>query len=519
MEILVITGPPYSGKGTQCGILKSQVGYEHISTGDRIRQEKEEQTSIGRLMSEYEEKGDLVPDYIMKDLLGQIIDENLDKEGIILDGYPRTIPQVDTLIDLVESKNLRIEKIINIEVPKEELLERAGKRAETSDRVDDKNVDTHLKRIQVFEASTRPAIEYMKTKLDVLTFDGMGSIEEVTQRIKSSLFPEETVQPVSTWEQNRLDLSPVQDAVQEIRAEVSKVIIGQGEMLDLLLAGLFVGGHILLEGVPGIAKTLIAKLLAQTISADFTRIQFTPDLMPSDVVGTTIYNLNTSSFSFNKGPIFSNLVLIDEINRAPAKTQAALFEVMAEKQVTVDGTTHLMEFPFFVLATQNPIEQEGTYKLPEAQLDRFLFKINIQYPDLEEEKLILRRFKNDFKQEQTKEVKAVMTAERIKQCQELVEKVHIKDELLDYIANIIHNTRNSGDLFLGASPRASLAIMQTAKAIAAMSGRDFVTPDDIQFVAYPVLNHRIILTPEREMEGYFTKDVIDDIIKRIEVPR
>ena len=289
--------------------------------------------------------------------------------------------------------------------------------------------------------------------------------------------------------------------------------------MDLLIAAILCDGHVLIEGVPGIAKTMTAKLLAKTVHAEFSRIQFTPDLMPSDVVGTMVFNMQTSQFYFNEGPVFSNIVLIDEINRAPAKTQSALFEVMEERQVTVDGKTYPMGFPFFVIGTQNPIEQEGTYKLPEAQLDRFLFKINMEYPSLEEEKSILRRFKEDFRQVKTAEVHSVLRGEDIRACQELVEKVHIKDELLDYIAAIIHNTRNNGDLFLGASPRASLAILKTSKAIAAMNGRDFVIPEDIQYVAYPVLNHRIILTPEREMEGYTTSDVIKDIVKKIEVPR
>lgn len=328
------------------------------------------------------------------------------------------------------------------------------------------------------------------------------------------------VPPVhSPWTPSRLDLSKVEGTVQKIKTELAKVIIGQEEMIDLILAALFVRGHVLLEGVPGIAKTLTAKLIAQTMATDFARIQFTPDLMPTDVVGTTVYNLKTSEFKFAPGPVFSNLVLIDEINRAPAKTQAALFEVMEEFQVTMDGNTYRMGYPFFVMATQNPIEQEGTYKLPEAQLDRFLFKINLKYPSLEEEEAILHRFKNDFASEQTKTVNGVCTPEDIKTAQEMIEKVVIKDELLKYIANIIHNTRNNGDLFLGASPRASLAIMKSSKAIAAINGRDFVTPDDIQYVAYPVLNHRIILTPEREMEGYDAKDVINEIVKKIEVPR
>ena len=319
--------------------------------------------------------------------------------------------------------------------------------------------------------------------------------------------------------QNRLDLNPIRLGVNAIKAELQRVIVGQNEVIDLLLAAIFSGGHVLIEGVPGIAKTLLAKLLAQTMQIDFSRIQFTPDLMPSDVLGTTIFNAKTAEFTFNAGPIFSNIVLIDEINRAPAKTQAALFEVMEERQVTVDGKTRPMSFPFFVIATQNPIEQEGTYKLPEAQLDRFLVKINMQYPKLEEEKAILRRFRSDFTLAQRDEVRPVFTAEDVRKCQQLTEQIHISDALLDYIANIVHDTRNNGDLFLGASPRASLAIMRMAKAMAALYGRDFVTPDDIQYVAYPVLNHRIILTPEREMEGVDTREVVREIIQKMEVPR
>ncbi|MCB0706707.1 MAG: MoxR family ATPase [Saprospiraceae bacterium] len=316
-----------------------------------------------------------------------------------------------------------------------------------------------------------------------------------------------------------MDLSPVQLGAQRVRDELRKVIIGQEDLFDFLLVALFTNGHILIEGVPGIAKTLTAKMLAQTLAVDFSRIQFTPDLMPSDVLGTTVFNVKTSEFSFNKGPIFSNVVLIDEINRAPAKTQSALFEVMEEYQITVDGHTYQLTQPFFVIATQNPIEQEGTYKLPEAQLDRFLFKINIDYPSLEEELAILQRFKSDFQQLVLADVKPAFDQGQILKCRELVEKVHIDDSLLNYIAQIVHRTRNEGDLFLGASPRASLAIMKSSKAMAALNGRDFVSPDDIQRVAYPVLNHRIMLTPEREMEGYETRDVINNIIQNIEVPR
>ncbi|MGB0862013.1 MAG: AAA family ATPase [Saprospiraceae bacterium] len=330
----------------------------------------------------------------------------------------------------------------------------------------------------------------------------------------------EGVEPSNeVFEESKLPLHKISDAVDKIRSEIQKVIIGQDKMIELLLAALFTNGHVLVEGVPGIAKTLSSKLLAKTLSVGFNRIQFTPDLMPTDVVGTTIFNMKTSDFTFNRGPVFSNIVLIDEINRSPAKTQSALFEVMEEAQITVDGTTYPMEFPFFVIATQNPIEQEGTYKLPEAQLDRFVFKINLTYPSLTDEKAILMRFREDFSIRQSNEVKAVISAEEIKECQHIIEKVYIKDELIDYIAQIVVNTRNNGDLFLGASPRASLAIMKTSKAVAAMGGRDFVTPDDIKTVAFPVLNHRIILMPEREMEGYTSEDVINDIIKKIEVPR
>jgi MoxR-like ATPase len=339
------------------------------------------------------------------------------------------------------------------------------------------------------------------------------------QNIEEQLLEVHNTEGVSSIIENRLDLSIIRKAVDDVKDELAKVIVGQEELLDLLIVSILCDGHVLLEGVPGIAKTMTAKLLAKTIRADFSRMQFTPDLMPSDVVGTMVYNMQTSQFTFNAGPVFSNIVLIDEINRAPAKTQAALFEVMEERQVTVDGKTYQMSYPFFVVATQNPIEQEGTYKLPEAQLDRFLFKINIQYPTLDNEKAILRRFKSDFQQKKTDEVQSVLREDELKMCRALVEQIHIKDELLDYIAAIVHSTRNNGDLYLGASPRASLAIMKASKAVAAMNGRDFVIPEDIQFVAYHVLNHRVILTPEREMEGYASRDIINDIVKKIEVPR
>ena len=316
-----------------------------------------------------------------------------------------------------------------------------------------------------------------------------------------------------------LAVLPVMEAADRIRAEIGRVLIGQDILVTHLLTGLFAGGHMLLEGVPGIAKTLSAKLLAKTLQLDYSRIQFTPDLMPSDVTGTSVFNLKTSEFTFNRGPIFANLVLIDEINRAPAKTQAALFEVMEEQQITVDGITYALASPFIVLATQNPIEQEGTYRLPEAQLDRFLFRIRIDYPDLEQEIAILGRFRDDFNKKFMESLKVILNPDRIAHIRGLVEQVHIKDELLGYIARIVHQTRNDSDLFLGASPRASLAILRASKAYAAINGRSFVIPDDIRHVAIPVLNHRIQLSPEREMEGMDSVHVIKRILQETEVPR
>ncbi|MDI1235404.1 MAG: MoxR family ATPase [bacterium] len=330
---------------------------------------------------------------------------------------------------------------------------------------------------------------------------------------------EQHVEKQQVFERPALNLEPLRLSVEKIRNEIHKVIIGQDEMINLLIAGLLSRGHVLIEGVPGIAKTLTINLLAKTLNLQFKRIQFTPDLMPADVTGTSVFNLKNSDFEFKKGPVFSNIVLIDEINRSPAKTQAALFEVMEELQVTVDGHTYKMDEPFMVLATQNPIEQEGTYKLPEAQQDRFLFRIKINYPSLEEEIRILERFESDFQQKVTSTVKAVITAEEIEACRQMIQKVYIKRELIEYVAKIIDHTRNTRDLFLGASPRASLAIVKTAKAMAAMQGRDFVTPDDIQYVAYPVLNHRIVLAPDKEMEGFEIKDILKEIFQKIEVPR
>ena len=321
------------------------------------------------------------------------------------------------------------------------------------------------------------------------------------------------------FERQNSDLLWIAQKVSDVRTELSKFVIGQTEMVDLLLTGIFSNGHILLEGVPGVAKTLSAKVLSKSLNVEFARIQFTPDMMPSDVIGTSVFNMKDGQFSFRKGPIFSNIVLIDEINRAPAKTQAALFEVMEERQITYDGTQYPMSFPFLIIATQNPIEQEGTYNLPEAQLDRFLFKIKLDYPQLKEEEEILHRYKNEIKTPSFDSIAKVFTPDEIQKIQNAVEKVIVEDNLVKYIAAITHKTRNHGKIYLGGSPRASLSIIKSAKAIAAIRGRDFVTPDDIQFVAVHVLNHRLILTPEAEMEGVRTEDVILEIVKTIEVPR
>jgi MoxR-like ATPase len=326
-------------------------------------------------------------------------------------------------------------------------------------------------------------------------------------------------QQLESHDNRAAEIAKFTSRVELIKREIGKVVVGQDTIIDLLLAGIFTGGHVLLEGVPGIAKTLTAKLIARALSVGFSRIQFTPDLMPTDVTGTTVFNVKTSEFTFSKGPVFANLVLIDEINRAPAKTQSSLFEVMEERQITVDGTTHVMEYPFLVIATENPLEQEGTYRLPEAQLDRFLFRLKLSYPTLMQEIEILRRFKDDFNLKLAGEVQAVVSKQELKTYQALIEQIHVKDQIIEYIAKLIDGTRNNGDLSLGASPRASLAILRSSKAIAAMNGRDFVTPDDVKFVCPHVLNHRIVLTAEREMEGLETEDVIKEITEKLEIPR
>ncbi|MEO8821337.1 MAG: MoxR family ATPase [Ginsengibacter sp.] len=317
----------------------------------------------------------------------------------------------------------------------------------------------------------------------------------------------------------RTDINKLNDAVINVRNEIGKVIVGQHKMVDLLLIALLCDGHVLIEGVPGVAKTLTAKLLAKIIDTNFSRIQFTPDLMPSDVLGTSVFNPKEAEFEFKRGPIFSNIILIDEINRAPAKTQSALFEVMEERQVTIDGITHFMDFPFLVIATQNPIEQEGTYRLPEAQLDRFLFKIIIHYPTIEEEINILLNQQSVLQNTLLEAVHKIISPTQISEYRNITNEVIIDPKLVEFIAKIVNETRNNSSLYLGASPRASLAILRSSKANAAIMGRDFVTPEDIIEMAIPVIRHRIILTPEKEMEGITTDELINDIISKLEVPR
>ncbi|MGN6395496.1 MAG: AAA family ATPase [Mucilaginibacter sp.] len=319
--------------------------------------------------------------------------------------------------------------------------------------------------------------------------------------------------------EQRTDLSRLTASVEQIKATLSTIIVGQQESIDLLIAGILAEGHILIEGVPGVAKTLTAKLIARSIDAKYSRIQFTPDLMPSDILGTSVFNPKTTEFEFKAGPVFGNIILIDEINRAPAKTQSALFEVMEERQLTMDGQVYKMDEPFIVLATQNPVEHEGTYRLPEAQLDRFLFKIEVKYPTLDEEIAILNQQHQQKTTDQLSRIKPVLSASDIVLLRSVVRGLHVEDKLMVYAAQIIHESRNNKSLYLGGSPRASLAIINAAKAVAAIKGRDFVTPDDINYVVAPVLRHRIMLTPDKEMEGVSPDDVIGQIIKKVEVPR
>ncbi|WP_108870140.1 AAA family ATPase [Aquimarina aquimarini] len=343
--------------------------------------------------------------------------------------------------------------------------------------------------------------------------------EEFTNNTNPEQAPEIESSEQSLGFENRIDLSELQQSVEKLKAELAKVIIGQHDFIELLIVSLLSNGHVLIEGVPGIAKTVTAKLFAKTLKTDFNRIQFTPDLMPSDVLGTSILNMKTSDFEFKKGPIFSNMVLIDEINRAPAKTQAALFEVMEERQVTIDGIRYPMEPPFMVLATQNPVEQEGTYALPEAQLDRFLFKIKVDYPTLDDEINILKTHHERKTTKPLEMIGTVLTPEKLVEFKAKTQEVIIEEKILTYIAEIVTKTRTHPHLYLGGSPRASIAVMNASKAFAAINGRDFVTPEDIKKSLFPVLRHRLILSPEREMEGMTTENVIEMILQSVEIPR
>ena len=326
---------------------------------------------------------------------------------------------------------------------------------------------------------------------------------------------ENTYQPI----ENRLDFSDIQEKMNDIKTELKKVIVGQDDVIDQLILALLSDGHSLIEGLPGVAKTMMAKLLAKTIHANFSRIQFTPDLMPSDVIGTSILDARINEFEFKQGPIFANIILIDEINRSPAKTQAALFECMSEKQVTVDGTTYPLQPPFLVFATQNPIEQEGTYRLPEAQLDRFMFKIMVKYPSLENEIILLNEQQNRKETDKESLVEKVVNGKEIVVYQQRIKSIFVHESLLNYIATVVHQTRIDSALYMGASPRASIAILDATKSNAAINGRDFVIPEDIKQVAYAILGHRVVLIPEKEMEGFTTHHIIKQIIDRVEIPR
>ena len=317
----------------------------------------------------------------------------------------------------------------------------------------------------------------------------------------------------------RTDLQDFSEKITQLKKAIGNVIVGQQEAVDLLLIAILADGHVLIEGVPGVAKTLLARLVSRLIDARFSRIQFTPDLMPSDVLGTTVFNMKTSEFDFHQGPVFAEMVLVDEINRAPAKTQAALFEVMEERQVTIDGVSHRMNDLYTIIATQNPVEQEGTYRLPEAQLDRFLFKIRMSYPTLEEEVSVLQHHQENRKLVKLDDIQPLLSVRELLNMRQQLQEVYIEDSLLRYIASIVQQTRMSKAVYLGASPRAAVAMLNASKAYAMLSGRDFVTPEDIKFVTPNILQHRLLLTAEAEMEGYTALKVAQKLIDKVEVPK
>ncbi|MBK8313680.1 MAG: MoxR family ATPase [Acidobacteria bacterium] len=313
----------------------------------------------------------------------------------------------------------------------------------------------------------------------------------------------------------------VSQVANHIKREAQKVIAGQEAVIDQILICLFAEGHALIEGVPGTAKTLMVKTIARIVGAEFNRIQFTPDLMPSDITGTNIFNMATSRFSLRQGPIFTDILLADEINRTPPKTQAALLEAMEERQVTIDGESHQLSDMFLVLATENPIEYEGTYPLPEAQLDRFLFKILINYPTLDEELLVIANWQAGFNSRRLDAVNLDIFKEPgvINRCREEVRSVNVEPSVQAYLVNLVRRTREHPALLWGASPRASVALLLAGKSLAAMRGRDFVTPDDVRDVVHPSLRHRVLLKSEAEIEGVTPDSVLEEIISVVEVPR
>lgn len=313
----------------------------------------------------------------------------------------------------------------------------------------------------------------------------------------------------------------VQSVYEKIKEEAQKVIVGQTELFEMLVVSLFAGGHVLLEGVPGTAKTLMAKTLAMVISGKFSRVQFTPDLMPSDIVGTSVYDLTTNQFNLKRGPVFTNVLLADEINRAPAKTQSALLECMEERQVSIDGVRHELDPPFIVLATQNPIEYEGTYPLPEAQLDRFLFKLNVDYPGSEMETQILINYHQGFNATQLEDVgiENVIDSTLLQHCKVAIQDITVEESIFNYIVNLAEASRSSNELILGGSPRASIALLLASKTYAAMKGRDYILPDDVKFLAPHVYRHRILLKADAEIEGLTPDDVIDRLLAEVEIPR
>lgn len=313
------------------------------------------------------------------------------------------------------------------------------------------------------------------------------------------------------------NLNEMSAKLKSVRDELQKVFVGHPELIDGVMAGLFAEGHVLIEGVPGLGKTLLVRSLGKVIGCDFSRIQFTPDLMPSDITGSHIYDQKEQKFTFHPGPVFTNLLLADEINRSPAKTHSALLEIMQEKKTTIDGNVYRVESPFFVLATQNPVESEGTYNLPEAQLDRFLLKLLIHYPTAQEEYKIYENHAGHG-QADPLSLETILSKDTVKQYIQAASEVTVSSALLQYITELVRATRDRIEIHLGCSPRAGLALLSTARVMAIIEGRDYVNPDDVKRVALPCFRHRIILTPEAEVEGTTTDDVVRAILAAVEVP-